>query len=141
MWANPDQPVSGTRPPDGPRAQVQNLFGRERMDKRKVIPTVIGISMLVSSFVFAQTQPPPPPGGREARPDPRMEQAIDNMLQDMDTNGDGKISKKEWMAAQERQFKRLDRNGDGFITKDEIKSDMMDRMRESRPPERGRGPQ
>ncbi len=114
------------------------------MDKRKIIPAVIGISMLVSSLAFAQTQPPPPPGSREARPDPRMEQAIDNMLQDMDTNGDGKISKKEWLAAQERQFKRLDRNGDGFVSKDEIKADMMDRMRdmrESRPPERGRGQQ
>ena len=66
-----------------------------------------------------------------------MEQAIDMMYQDMDTNRDGKISKKEWMAAQERQFNRLDKNGDGFITKDEVRADMMDRMRSAQPSQQG----
>jgi Ca2+-binding EF-hand superfamily protein len=73
-----------------------------------------------------------------------MEQMIDAMFQDMDANHDGKISKKEWMAAQERHFNQLDKNGDGFVTKDEIRSDMMERMRSSQPPppqQGGRAPQ
>jgi Ca2+-binding EF-hand superfamily protein len=63
-----------------------------------------------------------------------MERAIDNMFQDMDTNHDGKISKKEWLAAQERQFNRLDKKGKGYITKDDVRADMMERMKESQPP-------
>lgn len=59
-----------------------------------------------------------------------MEQMIDMMFQDMDTNHDGRISKSEWMAFYERQFKKLDRNGDGFVTKDEVRADMNERMRE-----------
>jgi Ca2+-binding EF-hand superfamily protein len=71
-----------------------------------------------------------------------MEQAIDFLFQDMDTNEDGKISKKEWLAAHERQMNKLDRDGDGLITKDEIRTDMRARMAEaeqSRP--RRSGPQ
>jgi Fe-S cluster biosynthesis and repair protein YggX len=34
-----------------------------------------------------------------------MEQMIDRMFQDMDTDHDGRISKAEWMAFQEKQFR------------------------------------
>jgi Ca2+-binding EF-hand superfamily protein len=41
-----------------------------------------------------------------------------------DTDGDGKLSSKEFAALQsrkiERRFKKLDRNGDGFVEKDEF---------------------
>jgi Ca2+-binding EF-hand superfamily protein len=110
------------------------------MNKWKTMPIGLGILLVFfCSGVLAQTQAPPR-AGRDARPDPRMEQAVDMMFQDMDTNHDGSISKKEWMAAQEKQFSRLDRNGDGFITRDEVLADMMERMRERpRSPERGKG--
>lgn len=38
-----------------------------------------------------------------------------------DSNGDGAISKTEFLAAQEKRFDTLDLNGDGSITKDEAK--------------------
>jgi hypothetical protein len=111
------------------------------MTKWKALPIAVGIVTIgYCSYLFAQTQPPPPRGGQ----DPRMEQMIDVMFQDMDANHDGKISKKEWMAAQERHFSQLDKNGDGFITKDEVRADMMERMRASQPPppqQGGRAPQ
>lgn len=44
------------------------------------------------------------------------------ILQRIDTNGDGAISKDEIMAARERIFKRLDRNGDGVIDEKEIET-------------------
>ncbi|WP_027052389.1 EF-hand domain-containing protein [Mesorhizobium erdmanii] len=44
------------------------------------------------------------------------------ILQRIDTNGDGAISKDEMAAARERLFKRLDRNGDGVIDEKEIES-------------------
>ena len=42
------------------------------------------------------------------------------ILQRLDANGDGAISKDEILAARERIFKRLDRNGDGVIDEKEI---------------------
>lgn len=37
----------------------------------------------------------------------------------MDKNGDGKISKEEYMARYENRFKELDKNADGYLTKEE----------------------
>ena len=95
--------------------------------------------MVYGGFLFAQTQQPPPAkGGRAAGGDAHMEQMIDMMFQDMDTNHDGKISKTEWMAFYDKQFRQLDKNGDGFITKDEVRADMAERMRTqqgTRPPQ------
>jgi Ca2+-binding EF-hand superfamily protein len=42
------------------------------------------------------------------------------ILQRVDTNGDGAISKDEMLAARERMFTKLDRNGDGAIDEKEI---------------------
>ncbi len=107
----------------------------------KAIPIVVGVILMVyGGFLFAQAQPPPRSGAPADR-DPRMEQMIDRMFQDMDTNRDGRISKSEWMAFQEKQFDLLDKNGDGFLTKDEVRTDMMERMRAQQQQQRGRPPQ
>ncbi|MFZ0931012.1 MAG: EF-hand domain-containing protein [Syntrophobacteraceae bacterium] len=88
---------------------------------------VVVLLMACCGFIFAQNQKSSPPrGGGAAALDPRMEQAIDMMFREMDTDHDGKISKAEWMAFQEKQFKMLDKNGDGFITKDEVREKMRE---------------
>ncbi len=43
-------------------------------------------------------------------------------FKEMDTNGDGAISKKEFDAFHEARFKEMDLNHDGKITKDEIEA-------------------
>ena len=104
------------------------------MVRSKIIPFVIGVVLLMcSSFVFAQTQQQPPPrGGGPPERDPRMEQYINRMFQDMDTNHDGKISKSEWMSFYENRFRKIDKNGHGYITKDDVRSDMMEMQRPPR---------
>ncbi|MGA3118587.1 MAG: EF-hand domain-containing protein [Syntrophobacteraceae bacterium] len=88
---------------------------------------VVVLLMGCCGFIFAQAQKSSPPqGGGATELDPRMEQAIDMMFREMDTDHDGKISKSEWMAFQEKQFKMLDKNGDGFITKDEVRAKMRE---------------
>ena len=83
--------------------------------------------MVCGGYVYAQTkQPSPPRGGEAAEMDRWMEQQIDMMFREMDTNHDGRISKSEWMVYYEKRFKRLDKNGDGFITKDEVRADMRE---------------
>jgi hypothetical protein len=100
------------------------------MGRWKAIVIMVGIILMIyGGFLFAQPQQQPPDrGGPPADRDPRMEQMLDRMFQEMDTDHDGKISKKEWMDFQEKQFKRFDRNGDGFITKDEVRADWKERM-------------
>jgi hypothetical protein len=94
------------------------------------------VSVFFCGFLFAQAQQPPQGrGGMPQDRDPRMEQMIDMMFRDMDTNHDGKISKSEWMAFQEKQFRLLDRDGKGFITKDDVRADMMQKMRPPQPPQ------
>lgn len=113
------------------------------MGRWKAIIIVVGFILLIyGGFLFAQTQQPSPGrGGPPPDRDSRMEQMIDRMFQDMDTNHDGKISKKEWMDFQEKQFKRLDKNGDGFITKDEVRADVQERMGAEQQQQRPRPPQ
>ena len=114
------------------------------MTRWKAILIVVGIILMgYGGFLFAQAQPPPPPprGGALAERDPRMEQVIDRIFQDMDTNHTGRISKSEWMAFHEKQFRLLDKNGHGFITRDDIRADMMERMRAQQQQQRARPPQ
>lgn len=42
-------------------------------------------------------------------------------FQEMDTNGDGKVSKEEWAAFHETKFSSLDKDGDGFVSAEELK--------------------
>ena len=113
------------------------------MTRLKAILIVVGIMIMVQgSFLSAQAQQQPPPRqGAPEEKDPRMEQMIDRMFQDMDTNHDGRISESEWMAFHEKQFRRFDKNGDGFITRDEIRADIKERMGAQRQQQRARPPQ
>ena len=43
------------------------------------------------------------------------------MFEKADANGDGVVSKEEFMAAQEKMFAKLDSDGDGSLTKEEMK--------------------
>jgi len=59
-----------------------------------------------------------------------------NMMYDHhDADGDGVITKEEFMAGAEERFAKMDANGDGEITKDEaaeIREEMKEKMKEKR---------
>ncbi len=69
-----------------------------------------------------------------AHADPEMHhgqeggQMAEKMFKEVDTNGDGAISKTEFNAFQARHFKRMDANGDGKITRDEMEAWHKKRM-------------
>ena len=43
------------------------------------------------------------------------------IIKAMDTNKDGKISKKEWNSFHENLFKKQDKNSNGYLEKDELR--------------------
>lgn len=49
-------------------------------------------------------------------------QQVDPMIQQMDTNGDHKISKEEYHKALDERFKALDTNDDGHLENGELKA-------------------
>ena len=58
----------------------------------------------------------------------QMQQKMQQHMQQADTNGDGNISKQEFMANCEKRFQKIDANGDGQISQQErqqMKAQMM----------------
>ncbi|AOB33640.1 hypothetical protein AKI39_11755 [Bordetella sp. H567] len=49
------------------------------------------------------------------------------LLQDADTDHDGKITRAELSQARDRMFSRLDRNGDGYLTQDDFQRQLLSR--------------
>lgn len=49
-----------------------------------------------------------------------LQERMQERVKAMDSNGDGAISREEYLAHAEKQFQRLDANHDGRITQDEI---------------------
>ncbi len=58
----------------------------------------------------------------------QMQQKMQQHLKETDTNGDGNISKQEFLANCEKRFQKMDTNGDGQISPEErqqMKANMM----------------
>lgn len=60
-----------------------------------------------------------------------FKQKMQERLQQMDTDGNGAISKSEFMAQAESRFSKMDSDGDGQITKEE-RSGMRDKFKQLR---------
>lgn len=89
---------------------------------------LLGGAMLAGVSSAQDGNRPPPPGGPEGRGNPI------EMLKRADTDGDGKVSKEEFIKARSAElgevFGRMDANGDGFIDEAEVQA-MGERMREA----------
>ena len=89
---------------------------------------IITISLVVTNFAVISTQ------AQEFGGDNRREmfkQKMQERLQQMDTDGNGAISKSEFMAQAESRFSKMDSDGDGQITKEE-RSGMRDKFKQLR---------
>lgn len=73
---------------------------------------------LVFSAPYALAQPQN--GGKMGGD--RGHKMMERMFDQADTNGDGEISKEEFMAQAEARFKEIDQNGDDKITKEEVEA-------------------
>ncbi len=89
------------------------------MNNRRKIVTAFFLGMLSAQVVAGEATSVS--GDRMEKFRQKMEQR----LQKVDTDGDGAISKAEFLAEAEAKFDRMDANGDGKITPEE-----RDAMRE-----------
>ena len=85
----------------------------------KATRLLIGGVAALLPFVAAQAQTPPPPA-----PDSPPQQQQGATFEQLDTNGDDKISKEEAAANANvsAQFARYDQDGNGFIERAEVAS-------------------
>lgn len=87
------------------------------MNRRFLTVAATCAALVSATAAHAQT-----PAANGAQRGQRLQQLESEMFKRMDTNGDGVISKQEFMEQAEKRFKRLDANGDGQITREEIES-------------------
>ncbi|WP_298534720.1 EF-hand domain-containing protein [uncultured Algibacter sp.] len=73
---------------------------------------VFGITLFVSTSSFGQSENR---GERKKRP------TFAQLLEKMDANEDGKLSKKEVKGPLKEHFDKVDEDEDGFITEEEFK--------------------
>ena len=65
-------------------------------------------------------------------------------IQQMDTDGDGKVSLQEFLKPSEMQFRHMDKNGDGYISEEEAEAfhqEMQQRMQQMQQQMKQRGGQ
>lgn len=82
--------------------------------KNKTIKTVLmalGMTVLFTASAFGQSQ------NRQERKRPPT---FEEMIEDMDTNDDGKLSEDEIKGRLKKDFAKIDTDEDGFITAEEF---------------------
>lgn len=73
----------------------------------------IGVAHAAQS---SQTPPPPSAGAAAPTAGGRMGAAVARM----DADGDGRVSRAEFLAASQKRFERMDANGDGVLDASEM---------------------
>lgn len=85
------------------------------------------LAVAASSLLMAQEN--------EARTD-RMHRGMQMMMEHMDADGNGEISREEFVQAHEKMFDSMDENGDGTLDQEELAA-MREKMRHRRTEHKG----
>lgn len=80
------------------------------------------------------TTPPPPPGGEMGMmkgpiTKAQHRQHAEQMFKELDTDGNGTITRQEFDAATDAKFDRMDTNKDGTLSADEHRAAMQQHMK------------
>jgi len=107
--------------------------------KLAILPLIAALGCTFS--MLSAQDAPKPPGDSPRRPDGPppaggdMKARLEEFIKKMDTNGDGKVSKEEFLSQEKQQaeerFAKIDANGDGTVDKLEME-EAGRKMREAR---------
>ncbi len=108
---------------------------------------IIGVCFCFSTLLRAET-PPPPADGKPAKTSdkaakrslpfnnnhkPGEQHSPGEYFKHMDTDGDGKVSKEEFMKAAEERFAKFDGNKDGVLEKEDVPTKVKERLAQKKP--------
>ncbi len=103
--------------------------------KTKILFLTTAAALIGSLTLHAQDAPKPPAEGGQRGPGGEAPGRLDEMLKKIDANGDGKISKEEWIEFSRKEaedrFSKMDANNDGTVDKAEMEEGAR-KMRETR---------
>lgn len=80
---------------------------------------LIALTLVLSASSLAMAATDTTPTAPGQMPQGQKKAQMQQHLKEVDTNGDGNISKEEFMASCEKRFQKMDANGDGQITKED----------------------
>ena len=89
----------------------------------KKLPLIFGATLIFSTNSFAQSQ------NRQERKEPPK---FAEIIEKMDANEDGKLSKDEITGRLKEHFDSIDANEDGFITEEEFENATKPKRRQKR---------
>ena len=107
-----------------------------RVSMNMKLPLLLAVVMIGSTSTVLAESGGEHPGRGEFRE--KMRNHMEQKIKETDTNGDGSISKAEFLAKAEKRFAKMDQNGDGQITPEERKA-IRERMEERHAVRRGEG--
>ncbi|MEW4924771.1 EF-hand domain-containing protein [Algibacter sp. 2305UL17-15] len=92
-----------------------------KREKLRIVLLILGVTCFVANSSFGQSENK---GDRKERP------TFEQLLEKMDANEDGKLSKKEVKGPLKKNFDEVDADEDGFITEEELKKAPKPKRRE-----------
>lgn len=98
----------------------------------KKIMTLAALALIAMPAVSFAQEPAETPKAEEGKGEHK---GPGKMFKETDTNGDGQMSKEEFMAFHEKRFGEMDSNGDGQISGEEAKAkaqEWREKMKEKR---------
>ncbi len=92
-----------------------------KRDKLRTVLLILGITLFMTNSSFGQS---------DDKPERKRPPTFKELLEKMDANEDGKLSKKEIKGPLKEHFDKVDANEDGFITEEELKKAPKPKRRE-----------
>jgi hypothetical protein len=87
----------------------------------KLVP-VAAAAVLLAAPVMARAEGGAPVTAQHQPGEAHGHGMREGFMKRIDKNGDGKISKDEFIAVQTERFSKMDKNGDGYLSKEEMRA-------------------